>query len=221
MKRLALRCLLAAALGAAGLAPALAADTPADPVVQDSATRRIDEPGLDLDRARAQLGRARPGLAAADVRRAAALLGDEAQHARGADKGRLRRDANALSRVAGEIDAGTIKQPRRFDLAVVAVHADLGFHHDLQATSAWARQDTEGAGRSLAAAARDVRRAFLALDARAARRTVRGLQRVEGFGAHLAHRTGSSVESEWTRARDTVQAALDDLSTRLGRPHAG
>ncbi|MDB5955279.1 hypothetical protein [Ramlibacter sp.] len=48
MKSLALRCLLAAALGVAGLAPALAADTPASLVAQHRSSRQIDEPGLDL-----------------------------------------------------------------------------------------------------------------------------------------------------------------------------
>ncbi|WP_299789757.1 hypothetical protein [Ramlibacter sp.] len=62
---------------------------------------------------------------------------------------------------------------------------------------------------------------MLTLDAKAAGGTVQGLQRVEGFGAQLASRAGTSAESEWTRARDTVQAALDDLSTRLGPPHVG
>jgi hypothetical protein len=193
------RWLLAAALGAAGLGLAVAADVPDYLSVQDSWPPRIDEPGLDLDRARAQLRRGRTKLAAAEVRQAAAVVADAANRAGGADKARLQGDANALLQVAGEIDAGRIEQPTRFDVAVVPVHEDLGLRHDLQAAGAWARQQTEAAGRSLAAASR----------------------MVEGFGAHLAAGTGSAVESEWTRARDTVQAALDDLSLRLGLPHVG
>jgi hypothetical protein len=222
MKRFALGCLLAATLGAAGVAPARAADTALPAlIVEDSWTYMIDAPGLYLDRAHEDLRRGHPALAAANVRKAALLVGDEARRAGGPDQGRLQRDAGALLQVADEVDAGRITRPRRLDLAVVMARTDLGVHHDLGAGEAWARKDAQAAGRSLAAASRYVEGAFATLDGKVAASSAQGLQTVEGIGERLAARTDGAVESDWARARATMDQAFNNLFRKLGLPHAG
>jgi hypothetical protein len=224
MNRFTLRCLAAAALGLAGLVPPLAANAADDGtplIVEDSWTYLIDVPGLYLDRAHADLRHGQPGLAAADVRKAAATIGDEAKLASGADQARLQRDARSLLQVAAQIDAGRIGGPRRLDLALVMARADLGAHHDLRAAEAWARKDPEAAGRSLAAAARYAEGALVTLDGKVAAGSTRDLRTVEGFGEHLADRTGTAVETEWERARGTLDEALATLSGKHGVPPAG
>jgi hypothetical protein len=222
MKRFALGCLVAATLGAAGVAPARAADT-ALPylIVEDSWIYMIDAPRLYLDRAHEDLRHGHPALAAAAVRKAAALVGDEASRAGGPDQGRLQRDAGALLQVADEVDTGRIAGPRRLDLAVVTARADLGVHHDLGASEAWARKDAQEAGRSLAAASRYVEGALVTLDDKVAASSAQGLQTIEGFGEHLAAGTDGAVQPEWARARATMDQALNELFRKLGMPHVG
>lgn len=224
MNRLPLRCLLAATLGLAGLVPpfaANAADGAAQQIAEDSWTYRVDVPGLYLDRAHVDLRQGQPARAAADLRKAAAMIADEAKLASDGDQARLQRDSRSLLQVADQVDAGRMRGARRLDLAVVTARADLGAHQDLRAAEAWARQDTQAAGRSLAAAARYTEGALATLDGRVAAGSARGLQAVEGFGEQLADRTGSAVDTGWERARGALHEALATLSRKHAVPPAG
>lgn len=211
--------------------PAMAADasgaskTRPDPeqldpylVVQDSWVYLVDEPGIYLDRAREELSRKQPQKASANVRKAAAMVEAEARRAFGEDEVRLERDATALMRVANEIDAGKLSDPQRLDRAFVAARADLGLHHDLKAAEAWLKRDTQAAGRSIAAAARYARSALHGIDKTTAVRFDEGLQSVEQLGSRLGNRTEGAVESDWTRARNTLGHALEALGRQVATP---
>lgn len=219
-----------AVVAAAPQAPAFAAlpstaasgsSASAGSTAKDSWIYVIEEPGAYLDRAHGALQRRRRADAAANVRRAAAMIDSEATRARGSDRVRLRRDGGALIQVASDIESGALVDTARFDLVVSVARADLGIHHDMMASKAWIRHDEPAAGRALRAAGRYVCSAWMPLDPKMPAQVREALRQVEVLGDRLARRGQRATEAEWTQAHDALHLALQELGKRLEAQHRG
>jgi hypothetical protein len=233
MTRFPTRCLVAAILTTAVLELALGADSTTAAakqagsagkegpywVVEDQWTHVTDDPGVLLDRARDDLGKGRTKRAAAAVRKAAAMLDAEATLATGEDRASLKRDASALMAVAAQIEAARLTVPARLDIALLAARADLGTHHELRAAEAWARRDTVAAGRSLAAAARAVDRAWGSIGDTVPDHMRQVLREVESVGDRLSSRADDVAEADWARARNALGQAIEALGKKIESHH--
>ena len=218
------RRLLAAALAAACACPAFAGATPAAPrPTSETGTTKpvsiVDEPDIYLARARADLERRLFTRAAADVRKAAAVIDAEAARANDANRARLKQDARALLRVAADIDAGRVADGKQIDVAISKARTDLAVHYEWRAAEAWVRDDARSAGRALAASARYAESAFVSLGANTSGKSDE-LRKVERFGVRLAHRAAKAAESDWTRARHTLGRVFERLREDVERRYA-
>jgi hypothetical protein len=219
-RRLAAACAVACAAGAAFGAEPAAADanaTTQEPflIAEDTWIYMIDEPGIYLDRARADVGRKRPQRAAADVRKAAAVLDHEASRVDDDDWARLERDARTLLTIAGLIDAGALTDVAQYDRALSLVRADLGAHCAARASESWAQRDLYAAGRSLSAAARYVKTALATADDSAGTGLRERLTAVDSYGQALARRGATATVSDWQRSRAAVGQALETLGKKI------
>jgi hypothetical protein len=204
----------ASASSPAGKASGEGADDSSGPyvIVQDTWVYLIDESDAYLDRARDDLAHRNPKSAAANVRKAAALVKAESARAIDEDRKRLARDAEALLQVAQEIDRGKLVKADDLDQAVWLARLDLGIHHDLQAAESWARKDTREAGRSLSAATRYVAAAARSADAKVSADVRTALANAQRIGDRATQGVGNVVESDWMRAREDLHKAIRSLS---------
>jgi len=99
-------------------------------VVEDTWIYLIDEPGIYLDQARADLRRGMFTRAATDVRKAAAMIDADATRADAPNRARLKQNVGALLQVAAGIDAGRVTDGERLDIAIAKARTDLAVHHD-------------------------------------------------------------------------------------------
>ncbi len=125
---------------------------------------------------------------------AAASVSVAAERASADIRTKLTRDAAALQVLAGDLEAGRVKDVKAFD----------------------ARKDTVAAGRSLAAAARYVGDALSAAGHETEPDTARGLKAAESFGEKRANTTTTGTEQAWTTATDAVRRGPDKRGKVVG-----
>lgn len=170
----------------------------------------------NLSDAHAAIGKRQYKAAAADLRKAAALVSAEANRTSADHRTKLDRDAAALQVLASKVEAGQVKDVKTFDRQLVRTRADLAEHSYLESAEAWAKKDTVAAGRSLAAAARYVDDAFSSAGQRIEVDTARGLNAAESFGKKLANKATTGTEQAWTTATDAVRRGMEKLGTIVG-----
>ncbi len=134
--------------------------------------------------------------AAAEIRKAAALLKQKAAVAASEGRKDLTASARGLEELADRVRKGAVNSVQELDDAFARAHYALARYHNLNAAESWARKATGNAGRELKAAAADLKRGLAWAGHKAETGTETAMKNARRLGEELikgAHQASGTV----------------------------
>ena len=196
--------------------PVPATPVPSTPVVETAMP--VDEVDVEFETARENFVKKDFDGAASELNDAAGRVTAMGDAAGGASRDELKKVADDLGRIAGDVKNGTIRDIKKFDSELAGVEHSLASHHLRAARDAMAGRDMRAAGRELNSAAHDVegigRRMGKSLDAT----TEEGIKYARTVGGKLVDGVEQSP-ADVEKAAKGLEREMDKLGHDIKTHH--
>jgi hypothetical protein len=218
-------CLLSLTIAAAiagtqaAAADAPAAETPKVPegwllIEEDIWYQLADEPDRHFLQARQHYLQKENEAAAADIRKAAAMLKLATSMSEGEAKKALQGSIFELEVLAAEAKAGKVRSARTLDRIFARAYEALAAHNSQHAVAHLKKEEPEKAAFHLRAAARDIDHAYAWAGVEATDRAVGTLRNAEEFGRKLLEGAAGALRDA-LKAGAALHEELDELKKAL------
>lgn len=179
--------------------------------------RFVDEPSLHFESAQERFLKKDGGGAATELRKSAAFVRLEAARTTAEDGKALVDAADALERLAGDVEKGSIGAVDALDGALAQAELALARHHQSNAERYWQANDDAGAGHDLKAASSNLRNALKYVGAKADAEVEGAIKDAAKIGQDLLD--GNSPPDERIGASiERLGSAIDNVGARHARP---
>lgn len=152
--------------------------------------------------------------AAAEIRKAAAILREEAGGAAKQSKQALLASARELGRLADGVENGTVKSAKQLEEAFARAYQALAWHHYLKAEDSWAKKATRETGSELRSAADYLERAWAWTGQKVERGTATAIKDAQDVAGKLTEGLGS-LPAEYGKAYEALGKAIEKLGKRV------